>query len=591
MPGRSQSKFRSLRRKKRPSIFAGSKRSGSAKQSRISASTKKKFIQRRTPPKRINAAHEDELKGNRLLSLSTLSTAITNNTSCVKCGTKSLRVEEKLDTRRGLVIDLSLICEACDNSTKLSDPYSKEATVMNRSSVYAMRFAGGGLHSLEKFCGLMCLPPPVTDNFYAQHKAVITAAVMREALVSCKQAGVELHKLADKPVDECIGIKVTCDGTWATRGFTSQFGVVIVMSFETGKVLDFEILSKYCHQCKLHQDDDKTSAAYIEWQEEHKNNCSKNYQGSSPAMESEGALTLWKRSEEQLNLQYTTLISDGDAKTHSLLVREDPYNGVEIEKHDCVGHVQKRMGSRLRKKKKEGCYSDSKKKIVGLGGKGRLTEAVLDSLQHYYGKAIRENVHDVHKMKEAVWAIYFHTISTDEKPQHSYCPKGEESWCKYNQAVAKGNEKEFKHKRPLPMDVAKAIYPVFEDLADPKLLERCLLGATQNQNEALHHLIRSFCAKVEFHSSETVQLCTAMAVALWNRGGDSVLQTMKNMDIEPGVFTVNYVSCLDANHKRKTVWHERETTKMARKVNRQLKKRKIDHTLQKEGITYEAGAF
>ena len=117
-----------------------------------------------------------------------------------------------------------------------------------------------------------------------------------------------------------LDITVTCDGTWATRGFTSKFGVVItVMSFETGRILDFEVLSKYCHQCALHSGDVTTSSAYLEWWEKHEPNCAKNFQGSSPAMESQGALILWKRSKEQLNLQYTTLISDGDAKTHSLL--------------------------------------------------------------------------------------------------------------------------------------------------------------------------------------------------------------------------------------------------------------------------------
>lgn len=216
---------------------------------------------------------------------------------------------------------------------------------------------------------------------------------------------------------------------------------------------------------------------------------------------------------------------------------------MQVEKHDCVGHVQKRMGSRLRKKKKEGCYNASMKKRISLGGKGRLTEAVIDSLQNYYGKAIRGNVHDVNKMNKAVWAIYYHTISTDSKPQHSYCPTGTESWCKYNQEAVKGKESEYRHKHPLPMDAA-----VFKDLADPKLLERCLLGATHNQNEALHHLIWGLCSKAEFHSKETVQLCTAMAVSLWNRGGDSVLETMKNMDIEPGAFTINYINRLEANH-------------------------------------------
>ena len=97
--------------------------------------------------------------------------------------------------------------------------------------------------------------------------------------------------------------------------------------------------------------------------------------------------------------------------------------------------------------------------------------------------------------------------------------------------------------------------------------EHCLLGATQNQNEALHHLIWGFCSKVEFHSKETVQLCTAMAVLLWNRGGESVLRPwrtdspplLKNMDIEPGAFTINYVNCLEANHAQKARWHEQKT--------------------------------
>lgn len=79
-------------------------------------------------------------------------------------------------------------------------------------------------------------------------------------------------------------------------------------------------------------------------------------------------------------MRYTTLISDGDAKTHAHLSEEDLQWSTH-RKQDCVGHVQKRMGSRLRKKKKERYYSKEKKKVIGLGGKGRLTEAVTDSLQ------------------------------------------------------------------------------------------------------------------------------------------------------------------------------------------------------------------
>ena len=53
----------------------------------------------------------------------------------------------------------------------------------------------------------------------------------------------------------------------------------------------------------------------------------------------------------------------------------------------------------------------------------------------------------------------------------------------------------------------------FLTLSNKKLLEHCLLGATQNQNEALHHLIWSLCSKAKFQLKETVELCVALAIS------------------------------------------------------------------------------
>ena len=55
---------------------------------------------------------------------------------------------------------------------------------------------------------------------------------------------------------------------------------------------------------------------------------------------------------------------------------KDVYSSDELE---FFGHVQKRVGNVLRKLKKE----DSK-----LGGKGKLTDSMIDKLQNYYGIAI-----------------------------------------------------------------------------------------------------------------------------------------------------------------------------------------------------------
>lgn len=36
-------------------------------------------------------------------------------------------------------------------------------------------------------------------------------------------------------------------------------------------------------------------------------------------------------------------------------------------------------------------------------------------IQNYYGMAIRNNIDHLDQVKQAVWAIYFHKVSTDDK--------------------------------------------------------------------------------------------------------------------------------------------------------------------------------
>ena len=63
---------------------------------------------------------------------------------------------------------------------------------------------------------------------------------------------------------------------------------------------------------------------------------------------------------------------------------------MEVKKLECVGHYQKCVGTRLRKLKKT---------EKGLGGRGRLTDAVIHRLQNYFGVAIRQNKGNLEAMK------------------------------------------------------------------------------------------------------------------------------------------------------------------------------------------------
>ena len=62
---------------------------------------------------------------------------------------------------------------------------------------------------------------------------------------------------------------------------------------------------------------------------------------------------------------------------------ESVYGNIEVTKLECVGHIQKRMGSRLHSMKKrmgQARLEDGK----GIGGRRRLTDKTIDNLQVYY---------------------------------------------------------------------------------------------------------------------------------------------------------------------------------------------------------------
>jgi len=75
-------------------------------------------------------------------------------------------------------------------------------------------------------------------------------------------------------------------------------------------------------------------------------------------------------------------------------------------------------------------------------GIGRLTDYKIDQIQTYYGYAIRNNKHSEILLQDAIWAIFYHSIAGPSheglQEQHRYCPKGPESWSKYQLAQANG---------------------------------------------------------------------------------------------------------------------------------------------------------
>jgi hypothetical protein len=205
-------------------------------------------------------------------------------------------------------------------------------------------------------------------------------------------------------------------------------GCVTTLSIDTGKCLDAAVLSKVCRGCQRHKNSDDPKEKLV-WEAEHKDECKANYSGSSASMETVGVKKIFGRSQEKYKLQYTEYFGDGDSKGFSEV--QDIYSkeSVKVVKKECVGHVQKRVGTALRKLKKEN---------KGLGGKGKLTDALIDRLQNYYGIAIRSNVGNLEAMKKAIQANLMHCIASKRRNLHMSCPAGADSWCRFQQDRAKG---------------------------------------------------------------------------------------------------------------------------------------------------------
>ena len=177
---------------------------------------------------------------------------------------------------------------------------------------------------------------------------------------------------------------------------------------------------------------------------------------------------------------------------------------MEVEKLKCVDHIQKRVGNRLR---------NLKKNVKDLGGRGKITNNVIDCLQNYFGIAVRSNVGDLEDMNNGICASLFHVASSEDNNYHStYCPLGENSWCKFQRDISLRTST-YKPGCGLPLNFIKYVKPIFNDLSQESLLRKCLHGKTQNQNESYNALIWERLPKGTYVSITQLRLGSYDAVA------------------------------------------------------------------------------
>ncbi|GFU20065.1 uncharacterized protein LOC100901629 [Trichonephila clavipes] len=80
----------------------------------------------------------------------------------------------------------------------------------------------------------------------------------------------------------------------------------------------------------------------------HSKNCTANHFGNSGNIEVSGTIEIFQRSETLHGLRYTKFLRNGDSRVYKAVNEMQPYVNTGIEKLECVDHVEKRMGTRLR---------------------------------------------------------------------------------------------------------------------------------------------------------------------------------------------------------------------------------------------------
>ena len=186
---------------------------------------------------------------------------------------------------------------------------------------------------------------------------------------------------------------------------------------------------------------DSDPEQYEIWRAGHHLTFNLKYVGSASNMECTGAVKMFERPLQNYGLRYLKFYGDGNSKGFNAV--ENISEGVKVAKLECKGHYQKRVGNRLRKLKKrvKGLRGQAKQKEGGMVTKtnvkarSRLTDALIDKLQNYFGIALRSSAKTVPELKKALLASLFHVMSSEGNNFHSYWSVGADSWYQYERDI------------------------------------------------------------------------------------------------------------------------------------------------------------
>lgn len=122
-------------------------------------------------------------------------------------------------------------------------------------------------------------------------------------------------------------------------------------------------------------------------------------------------------SVKKYDVRYKEYLGDGDTSAF-LSVSQSQLRGdeLEIDELECIGHVQKRMETRLRKLKQDNTHLPDGKTVSGkaLTRYSPFDASAIQKLQLFYGLAVRRNLSIEASMRKAIRTLIMlhHLITT-----------------------------------------------------------------------------------------------------------------------------------------------------------------------------------
>ncbi|EZA47414.1 hypothetical protein X777_16316 [Ooceraea biroi] len=237
-----------------------------------------------TNAKKLSSASSEDVIINslhcyRIIEFLSVFTALADFLICRVCKQKIKFAESG---HRGLGFKLFITC-TCGHREINSGPLIHTGYEINRRIVFVMRLLGIGREGINIFCGLMdisqgisiCTYDSIVKHIHTAARSVFDT-FCKKAIEEEKEENVENGRLPNH-------LKVSGDGSWKKREFTSLYGVATLIGHYSGKIIDLVIKSRYCQSCTFWSKKQDTEE-YIEWYEQHQEECSINHDGSAGKM-------------------------------------------------------------------------------------------------------------------------------------------------------------------------------------------------------------------------------------------------------------------------------------------------------------------